>query len=45
MDGFNSGWINFGRPGTEGVLGSTSPSKVFAQAFERKRPSFGTQGR
>jgi len=45
MDGFNFGWINFGRPGTEGVPGSTSPSRVFAQALERKRPSFGTQVR
>lgn len=31
-DGFNSGWIDFGRPGTEAVAGTTTPVRVFAQA-------------
>ncbi len=34
-DGFNSGWIDFGCPGTEPVLGTTSPTQVFAQAGTR----------
>lgn len=32
QDGFNSGWIDFGVPGTEAVAGSVTPLQVFAQA-------------
>ncbi len=32
LDGFNSGWINFGVPGAEPVAGTTTPAQVFAQA-------------
>lgn len=32
QDGFNSGWISFGVPGTEPVAGTTTPAEVFAQA-------------
>ena len=32
QDGFNSGWIDFGRPGTEAVAGTTKPAEVFANA-------------
>lgn len=32
QDGFNSGWIDFGKPGTEPVAGTTAPVEVFAQA-------------
>lgn len=32
MDGFNSGWIDFGVPGTESVAGTITPAQVFAQA-------------
>lgn len=32
QDGFNSGWIDFGKPGTEPVAGTTMPAEVFAQA-------------
>ena len=32
MDGVNSGWINFGVPGTEPVAGTTTPAQFFAQA-------------
>lgn len=32
QDGFNSGWIDFGRPGTEAVAGTTTPAAVFAHA-------------
>ena len=32
MDGFNSGWIAFGVPGTEPVAGTTTAAQVFAQA-------------
>ena len=32
QDGFNSGWIHFGVPGTETVPGTTSPAQVFARA-------------
>ena len=31
-DGFNTGWIHFGVPGTEAVAGTTAPAQVFAQA-------------
>lgn len=31
MDGFNSGWIAFGVPGTEPVAGTTTAAQVFAQ--------------
>ena len=36
QDGFNSGWIDFGRPGTDSVAGKIAPSKVFSQAREAK---------
>ncbi len=32
MDGCNSGWIDFGVPGTESVAGTTPPAEVFAAA-------------
>ncbi len=32
MDGFNSGWIDFGVPGAEPVAGTTTPAQVFAPA-------------
>lgn len=32
QDGFNSGWIDFGVPGTKSVAGTTTPAEVFAQA-------------
>ena len=32
QDGFNSGWIDFGVPGTEAVAGTTTPAQVFAAA-------------
>lgn len=31
-DGFNSGWIGFGVPGTEPVAGTVTPAQVFEQA-------------
>jgi hypothetical protein len=31
VDGFNSGWIHFGVPGTEQVTGTTSLSSVIAK--------------
>jgi uncharacterized protein YbjT (DUF2867 family) len=30
-DGYNSGWIDFGVPGTEPVAGTITPAQVFAQ--------------
>lgn len=35
LDGFNSGWIAFGIPGTEPVPGTTTPAQVFAQAGKK----------
>ena len=32
-DAFNSGWIDFGVPGTEPVAATTAPRDVFAQAY------------
>ncbi|MBC8103467.1 MAG: NmrA family NAD(P)-binding protein [Cytophagales bacterium] len=32
QDGFNSGWIAFGVPGSEPVAGTVTPAQVFAQA-------------
>ncbi len=32
QDGFNSGWIGFGVPGTDSVAGTVTPAEVFAQA-------------
>lgn len=32
LDGLNSGWIDFGAPGTEPVAGTATPAQVFAQA-------------
>lgn len=37
QDGFNSGWIDFGRPGTEIVPSTTSPAQVFAGAARREK--------
>ena len=34
LDGFNSGWIDFGVPGTEPVGGTVTPAQVFAEAKE-----------
>ncbi len=34
--GFNSGWIDFGMPGTEAVAGTTAPAQVFARARDGK---------
>lgn len=34
-DGFNSGWIDFGRAGTEAVAATTSPAQVFAQTSQQ----------
>lgn len=31
-DAYNSGWIDFGVPGTERVVGTVTPAQVFAQA-------------
>ena len=31
-DGYNSGWIDFGVPGSERVDGTTTPTQVFAQS-------------
>jgi NAD(P)H dehydrogenase (quinone) len=36
VDGFNSGWIDFGVPGAEPVAGTTTPAQVFAQASEAR---------
>ncbi len=36
MDGFNSGWIAFGVPGTEPVAGTVTPAEVFARAIEAR---------
>jgi len=36
QDGFNSGWIDFGVPGTEPVASTVTPAEVFEQA--RKAP-------
>ena len=33
QDGFNSRWIDFGRPGTEAIAGTTTPAEVFARAM------------
>ena len=33
VDGVNSGWINFGVPGTESIPATTTPAKVFAKAL------------
>ena len=30
-DAFNSGWIDFGVPGTEPVAGKVTPAQVFEQ--------------
>ena len=32
LDGFNSGWIHFGIPGTEPVAGTITPAEFFASA-------------
>ena len=36
QDGFNSRWIDFGRPGTERTEGSTDPAAFFRQALEKQ---------
>ena len=33
QDGFNSGWIDFGRPGAERVAGTTTPAQFFEQVI------------
>ena len=35
QDGFNAGWIDFGRSGTEAVPGTTPPVEVFRHAAEQ----------
>jgi uncharacterized protein YbjT (DUF2867 family) len=35
-DGFNSGWIGFGVPGTEAVAGTVTPACVFDQAWRAR---------
>jgi hypothetical protein len=35
LDAFNSGWIDFGVPGTEPVAGTLTPAEVFAAAVSR----------
>jgi len=37
FDGHNSGWIDFGVPGTESVAGTTTPATVFAGAKQRSQ--------
>jgi NAD(P)H dehydrogenase (quinone) len=37
LDGFNSGWIDFGVPGTERVEGTTTPVQVFQQAWKPEK--------
>lgn len=37
QDAFNSGWIDFGVPGTEPVAGTVTPAQVFAQASAARR--------
>jgi uncharacterized protein YbjT (DUF2867 family) len=37
LDGFNSGWIDFGIPGTESAVGKTQLSTVLAQLAGRQR--------
>lgn len=32
IDGFNSGWIHFGVPGTEPIAGQVTAAQVFARA-------------
>ena len=34
QDGFNSGWIDFGRPGAERVAGATSPADFFRRSVK-----------
>ncbi len=38
-EGFNSGWIAFGVPGTEPVAGTTTPAQVFAQVRKARDAS------
>lgn len=37
QDSFNSGWIDFGRPGTEAVAGTTTLAEFFESAQRRQR--------
>lgn len=39
MESINSGWIDFGKPGTERVTGVTSAAHVFAAARQKKNQS------
>lgn len=39
QDGFNAGSVDFGRPGTEPIPGTTPPAAVFAEAVKRKSPA------
>ncbi|MCY1023268.1 NmrA family NAD(P)-binding protein [Pyxidicoccus sp. MSG2] len=36
LDGINSGWIDFGVPGTEPVAATVTPAQVFAQATKAR---------
>jgi NAD(P)H dehydrogenase (quinone) len=36
VDGFNSGWIHFGVPGTEHVIGTISLTSVIAKLVANK---------
>ncbi|OLV16118.1 nucleoside-diphosphate-sugar epimerase [Deinococcus marmoris] len=36
QDGFNSGWIHFGMPGTKAVAGTLTPAQVFAEAARHR---------
>ena len=36
QDGFNAGWIDFGKPGAESVPSATPPATVYADAFNRQ---------
>ena len=36
QDGFNSGWIDFGRPGTVRVEGATDPAAFFLEAVKKQ---------
>jgi NAD(P)H dehydrogenase (quinone) len=37
VEGFNSGWIDFGTPGAEPVPGSVTPAEVFAKAWAAQK--------
>lgn len=39
VDSYNSGWIDFGVPGTEPVPATTTPAQVFAQTMRAQKSS------